>query len=161
MNGYATFAKEKEFKKIKKAKKLSARSALEKASGLGVKKVKKPNRQKLEKELDKEWSLYIRNRDKFCQMCGSRKSLAAHHAFGRVHRATRWDIYCGVAVCWPCHKFRCHGDPAGFTAWFKKHVGENQFNRLDEVHKQITKFTLEDLQKIRETIKSLDMEDKL
>jgi hypothetical protein len=121
-----------------------------------MKKPKKPNRKKLEKELDKAWSEYVRGRDGVCQMCGSSSTLAAHHAFGRVHRATRWDIYCGVAVCWPCHKFRCHGDPAGFTVWFKKHVGDAQFNRLSESHRQIAKFSSDDLERMIKDIKSFD-----
>jgi len=110
-----------------------------------MKKPKKISRDKLEKLLDKEWSLYVRNRDKVCQKCGSSSSLSPHHAFGRRHRATRWDVFNGITLCYPCHIHWAHRDAAGFSVWFEKRIGEHQFSRLAEVHNQVVKHTTEEL----------------
>jgi ribosomal protein S27AE len=117
---------------------------------------KKTSRKKIEDKLDKAWALYVRKRDKFCQLCGGSSTLAAHHAFGRTHRATRWDVINGVALCWPCHKFRAHGDPAGFSVWFEAKVGEHQYSRLSEDHRIIIKHTDEDLQAMLKNIDILN-----
>jgi 5-methylcytosine-specific restriction endonuclease McrA len=119
-------------------------------------KPKKKNRHKLEKELDKEWSLYVRKRDKFCQKCGGISGIAPHHAFGRRHLATRWDIFNGVGLCYPCHIHWSHRDPSGFSEWFRKHIGQAQFERLSESHNQVVKHTIEDLEAMLKTIKELE-----
>ena len=121
-----------------------------------MKKPKKPNKAKLEKLLDKEWSEYVRNRDKVCQKCGSFSSISAHHAFGRRHRAVRWDVVNGVGLCFPCHIRWAHRDPAGFSVWFERRVGADQYARLAEAHNQVVKHSAEDLQQILETIRSLE-----
>lgn len=111
-----------------------------------MKKAKAISKDKLEKMLDKEWSKYILNRDKCCQKCGGKSALSPHHAFGRRHRATRWDIYNGVCLCYPCHLHWAHRDCGGFADWFRKHIGNYQYERLSEIHNQVSKHTNEDLQ---------------
>lgn len=123
-----------------------------------MKRKKKTDRKKIENALDKAWSGYVRSRDKSCKLCGSSSILAAHHAFGRVHRATRWDVMNGVALCWPCHRFRAHGDPAGFSVWFERHVGSEQYQRLSEAHRIISKHTIEDLKIMLDILKGLEVE---
>jgi hypothetical protein len=49
-----------------------------------------------------------------------------------------------------------HRDSAGFAEWFKTHIGEDQYNRLAEAHRQIVKHSAEDLQQILDTIRSLE-----
>ncbi len=105
----------------------------------------KPDRKKIEKLLDKAWSDYVRSRDKTCKKCGGSGIVSAHHAFGRRHQATRWDIYNGVGLCYPCHIHWAHRDPCGFSEWFRDHVGEYQFDRLSECHNDICKFTTDEL----------------
>lgn len=120
-------------------------------------KQKKPNKARLEKELDKAWSEYVRGFGRCCQKCGSISgSISAHHAFGRRHRATRWDVMNGVGLCYPCHIHWAHRDPSGFTEWFKKHIGSDQYDRLAEAHNQIVKHTTEDLTAMLEGIRGLD-----
>ena len=147
-----TFAKEREDRKIKKAKKLSAKCAkAEYASGIaslkgrGVKKEKKPSRSKLENMLDSEWSIYVRNRDKICQKCHGHSPIAPHHAFGRRHRTTRWDVVNGVGLCFPCHIHWAHRDPCSFSVWFERHIGKDQYSRLSEAHSMEAKYTTEEL----------------
>jgi 5-methylcytosine-specific restriction endonuclease McrA len=109
------------------------------------KKVKKPTRQELEKKLDSAWSLAVRTRDKNCQRCGG-FYVSAHHAFGRRHKATRWDLFNGISLCYPCHIHWAHRDPAGFTVWFEGKVGRAHYSRMAEEHLIPKKFTLEDLE---------------
>lgn len=118
-------------------------------------KPKRQNSKKIEKELDKAWSKYIRERDKRCQKCGGSGALSAHHAFGRRHRATRWDIHNGVGLDYACHIHWAHRDPAGFTEWFKSHVGEDQYNRLAECHNHVVKHTIEDLRRILKDLEEM------
>lgn len=112
---------------------------------------------KLEKQLDAAWSLCIRNRDVICQKCHGSGSISSHHAFGRRHRATRWDLMNGVGLCYPCHIHWAHRDPCGFSDWFKNYIGTDQYERLSEAHNQNIKHTEEDLIQILDGIKSLDV----
>ena len=118
-------------------------------------KAKKSNRKRLEKELDNAWSTYVRNRDKKCCKCGSFGPVSAHHAFGRRHRATRWDVINGVGLDFYCHIQWAHRDPAGFTEWFRGHIGEDQYNRLTKAHNMIVKHTVEELEQMLENIRGL------
>lgn len=115
----------------------------------------KSSRSKLEKELDKEWSLYVRRRDGHCLVCGA-TPVSAHHAFGRVHRATRFDVINGVSLCFYHHLYWAHRDACSFAEWFKKHIGIDQYNRLAEAHNSVVKHSIEDLKEMLDTIKKLD-----
>ena len=114
---------------------------------------RKKSRSVLEKELDNAWSGYVRTRDRCCQKCGGNGSLSAHHAFGRRHRSTRWDVMNGVALDYACHIHWAHRDPAGFAVWFRDHVGVCQFERLAEAHNIPVKHTTEQLQQMLEFFK--------
>lgn len=118
-----------------------------------MKKEKKLSQSKLEKQLDKVWSEYVRGRDKRCQKCGGSGAVSAHHAFGRRHRATRWDVQNGVSLDYACHIHWAHRDPSGFTEWFRNHIGADQYERLAECHNQIVKHTTDDL---RDMLKGLE-----
>jgi hypothetical protein len=119
-------------------------------------KAKKPNKARLEKELDKAWSMAIHARDVVCQKCGGTSALSAHHAFGRRHKATRWDLMNGTLLCYPHHLHWAHRDVAGFTYWFQQRVGEDQYLRLAEAHNMITKHTADDLNQMLENIRGLE-----
>ena len=118
-------------------------------------KKKKSSREKLEKELDKAWSEYVRRKG-ICAKCGSRSaSVSAHHVFGRRHQATRWDVANGCPLCFAHHIHWAHRDIGGFMAWFEEYIGPDQYNRLKEAHRQITKFTVEDLEQKLKGIQEL------
>jgi 5-methylcytosine-specific restriction endonuclease McrA len=111
------------------------------------KKDTKAQKKRLEKELDVAWSKYVRNRDKKCQKCGSQSaSLSSHHAFGRRHMATRWDVNNGVGLCYPCHIRWAHGDPSGFTEWFRQKIGDEKYIHLALEHDKIAKYDCDALQ---------------
>ena len=118
---------------------------------------KKDPKKAIENELDRVCSLYARNRDKFCQKCGkSYGRISAHHAFGKkAHSSLRYDVMNLVGLCFYCHMEWAHRDSAGFTEWFKKHIGEEQYNRLNEVSWKEYKPTLEELQQTLDTVRSL------
>lgn len=113
-----------------------------------MKKIKKPKskRKLLENQLDAAWAKYVKERDGVCMMCGGNGVLAAHHSFGRVHKMTRWDVDNGVALCWPCHQYRAHGDPLGYSAWFKSKFGEEKYDLLERKHNQSITYDLDCLQ---------------
>jgi len=108
--------------------------------------------------LDVEWSKFIRNRDTHCQKCGGFGAVSAHHAFGRRHLATRWDIFNGVGLCYPCHIHWAHRDPSGFTYWFQNKIPVDQYARLCEAHNSIVKYTPEDLEIMLKTLRELNAE---
>lgn len=130
-----------------------------------VKKVKKPNYRervkKLEKELDKAWSEAVRKRDVSCRKCNGMGALSAHHAFGRRHESTRWDLDNGVLLCLHHHLWWAHRDPGGFAVWFRSHVGVDVYERLAECHVIPALNTEDDLISklacLREYIKSTEL----
>jgi len=91
------------------------------------------------KELDKIWYNIIKQRDIYCQKCGSNKALAAHHIFSRTHRSTCWDINNGILLCYPCHIFKAHKDPTEFTIWLEELKGRKFINALRRKKNQIVK----------------------
>lgn len=65
---------------------------------------------RLKKKGDKYWSLYIRARDGKCLICGSVKSLQAHHALVRkkLSNQTRFHKNNGCTLCYICHLIEIH-----------------------------------------------------
>lgn len=124
---------------------------------------KKLTRSNLEKKLDKLWSEYVRKRDNCnCQKCKKvyGQSVSPHHAFGRRHRAVRWDVDNGVSLCYFCHIQWAHRDSAGFTEWFKNHVGEDVYNRLAEAHNEIFKPTMDELRQMVSDLEGMISDDE-
>lgn len=111
-----------------------------------TKKDSKKQKQLLEKKLDKAWSEYVRNRDNRCKKCGGSGAVSPHHAFGRRHMATRWDVNNGVGLCYPCHIHWAHRDPAGFTEWFRELIGDEKYIHLALEHNKIVKYDNECLE---------------
>ena len=103
-----------------------------------VKKVKAPkiNKKLIEKNLDDMWSKAVKVRDNNkCVRCGGNYGMQSHHIFSRRHKATRWDIDNGVALCTGCHIFYAHRDVGGFCSWYMDKFGKEQFFRLDQLSK--------------------------
>lgn len=97
--------------------------------------MKKPSRKTLVKKLDEAVSLYIRNRDKKCVVCGSTERLTNGHIFSRVAYSTRWDVSddgnCH-AQCWPCN-FRHERDAYPYNNWYIINFGKDKW---DELHRR-------------------------
>jgi 5-methylcytosine-specific restriction endonuclease McrA len=70
-----------------------------------------PTLKGIKKQLDKEWSLAVRNRDaNKCVMCGNTDGLQAHHWVVRKARSlnVRWHTDNGATLCYPCHIWKLH-----------------------------------------------------
>lgn len=74
--------------------------------------------------LDKKWSVFVRERDGACEVCGKTEYLAAHHFIRRGISSLRYDLDNGITLC-PSHhtfnyEFSAHRTPEAFDKWFKK-----------------------------------------
>ena len=79
---------------------------------------------------DKEFSLFIRARDKKCFFCPN-KTTQCSHFWGRRHSATRYDPSNCDGVCGGCH-FRHEGDKQGLYRDLKlKQLGKSKYRFLE------------------------------
>jgi hypothetical protein len=124
----------------------------------GGTKMKKPSRKTLVKKLDQAVSLYIRNRDKACVVCGSSERLNNGHIFSRTAYSTRWDITedgnCH-AQCWPCN-YRHEHDSYPFNNWYIMKFGKDKWDELHRRYSTPQKYKDFELIELIEHIKGLD-----
>ena len=87
------------------------------------------------RQADKQFSLYIRNRDEWkCNRClkqydeGS-QGLHNSHFWSRGRESTRFDPENCDAMCFGCHQY-LGSNPAEYTEWKRKQLGETKFNKL-------------------------------
>lgn len=96
-----------------------------------------------EKDLDKLWSKVIRGQQKYCQVCGSREYLNAHHIFSRTNRVLRWELSNGICLCSKHHtmssEFSAHKTPLEFTMWYIDQYGQEELDNLIELKRSIIK----------------------
>ena len=83
---------------------------------------KKIEKRILNKEL-RAWAIAVKNRDKFCVICGSINRLNSHHIIPRQIHKYRLDINNGITLC-PlhhkyCNKISAHKNPFTFYHWLK------------------------------------------
>ena len=106
----------------------------------------------LKKELDKWFSLYIRQRDAddngivACYTCGVYKywkDMHCGHFISRRHTCTRWDeVNCQVQ-CVGCNIFN-QGNAPRFAQRIVNNYGEKKLNELLELSNNTCKFTRSD-----------------
>ena len=107
----------------------------------------KSERKKLVSTLDKVFSLYIRNRDKQCVICGSRERLTCGHLLTRTAYSTRWDEMNCACQCVGCNG-RHEWDASKYTVWFLNKFGKKAYEELALRHYTIRKFTNEELKEM-------------
>lgn len=110
------------------------------------------------KKADKVWGAFIHYRDDFCMVCGTNRTLQAHHLISRGKIITRHCPENGVLLCATHHIFDpdCspHAGPIGFTDFlYEEHndkynwVKENQFAKglvdYEARFNELTKLTKE------------------
>ena len=84
---------------------------------------------------DKQFSLYIRNRDKWiCQRCRKQYEVGSQglhnsHFWSRGRENTRFDPENCDAMCFFCHLY-LGSNPAEYNDWKLKQLGEKKFNAL-------------------------------
>lgn len=105
---------------------------------------RKPTKTSLRRKLDKIVSEIVRKRGK-CERCMSRQNLQACHINSRKYNLTRWDLENLLCLCAKCHA-HFHDHPHELGDFVKKIKGEEVYEKLREVYKSITKFTLDGLQ---------------
>lgn len=78
---------------------------------------------------DREFSLFIRERDRVCQRCGKDRNLQCAHIVSRTYRKTRWDPDNAMALCFGCHKTFTHW-PLEWEAFVITRMGEEGYREL-------------------------------
>lgn len=107
--------------------------------------MKKSQRKKLVKRLDKVFSLFIRKRDGHCVICGKTERLTAGHLITRAKYSVRWDernVFCQCAGCNLTHEHNSHI----FTDWYIRKFGLNAYQNLILESNQTKKFSDLDLE---------------
>ena len=95
---------------------------------------------KLVKELDRVFSLWIRNREQKCFTCGSDKNLQCGHYISRRIYALRWDEQNCQTQCLRCNVLM-HGNMPTFALKLQQKYGKDILEKLDQ--KKNNKFKLE------------------
>ena len=87
---------------------------------------------KEKKELDKLFSLAVRERDHYtCQKCGTiNKHVQTAHIFSRSNLSVRWELLNGITLCYYCHINWCHRKPVEWTEWVKNYLGQDKWDTL-------------------------------
>lgn len=116
--------------------------------------MRKITRKGMIKKLDKLMTEYVLVRDgERCVICGSRQQLGNGHYFSRSHYATRWlPLNCHTS-CWPCN-FRHEFNPWPYSKFMVKTYGSEVLDKLEKTHNQITKFSIQDLQRKYDLLKT-------
>jgi hypothetical protein len=122
------------------------------------KKRAKPNiRKKLEALCDDLWSVAVRFRDRECIYCGATdKKLNAHHIFSRRFHSTRWVLENGVSLDVHHHTFSfdfsAHKTQELFKTFIISRMGQAEYERLRLVSQRSVKYSLGDLESIRDNL---------
>jgi hypothetical protein len=81
------------------------------------------------KKADKIFSLWVRNREKQCVLCGSRNSLQAGHYVSRSCNQLRYDERNVHTCCMRCNVF-LNGNMVEYTAFMIQKYGSGIINEL-------------------------------
>src|SRR5690606_14140542 len=94
---------------------------------------------------DRVFSLLVRElAGHRCQACGDpagQVKLECAHVVGRRYRATRWLIENARCLCHACHRYFTE-NPLKWVEF----IGLTEFQRLDSLAQQVTKFSTDDLE---------------
>lgn len=112
---------------------------------------------KLKKELDRVFSIFIRQRDKGkCYTCGiikDPKKMQCGHFFTRARMATRWsEVNCHCQCC-GCNIFR-GGNGAEYANQLEKQYGPGIIQKLRKESLKVKQFKIGELEKLIEHYKS-------
>jgi 5-methylcytosine-specific restriction endonuclease McrA len=81
----------------------------------------------IRKNLDKDWSNSIKDRDRrVCAVCGkTSKVLNAHHIIPKTLKDTRYESMNGVSLCYAHHSAGPHS-PHQNAVWFSLWIQKNR-----------------------------------
>ena len=110
--------------------------------------MKKKTTSQLKKQLDKLFSIYIRQRDASkiyalndCVCCGITKhwsELQAGHYISRSHLSLRYDERNVWPCCVSCNIFK-NGNMPAFAIFLENKFGKGILQKLDKIGREITK----------------------
>lgn len=105
-----------------------------------LKRPKQPSQAILKRELDRVFSLYIREKfPKRCYTCGKRDvTLQCGHFVSRQYLATRWDENNCRPQCVGCNMFG-NGKPLDFEENLKKELGDETVEKMKKSRHQVLK----------------------
>ena len=106
--------------------------------------MRKLKKTSLRNKLDKICSQIVRARGR-CELCGKKENLQCCHIFGRRFLNTRWSLENLLCLCPNCHINFAHQKPILFAEWVKEYLGD-KYELLKEAHREIVKYTIDDLQ---------------
>jgi len=105
-------------------------------------------RAKLIRELDRVFSLFIRERDgQRCVQCQSSEELTCGHIYSRRNHSTRWDEENCHAQCWN-HNASHSINPHPYVNWFVEKFGYEALEKLHQRFLSIVRFSNEDLREM-------------
>lgn len=111
----------------------------------------KPDRKKLENQLDKLFSQAVIARDRKCKISGSDERLTVHHIRSRSHKITRWNLENGICLSWRVH-FLQKANPELFHDKIIECIGQKEYDRLKKLSDQTYKWSIEELERIKEQL---------
>lgn len=117
---------------------------------------KKKTVAKAKKELDTIFSRFIRYRDKgVCFTCGHTndpKKMQNGHYVPRQYNATRYDERNNNCQCYACNMLY-GGQPDLYTLKLETKYGKQIVKELNKLRYQVVKFTVPDLERMKEEYK--------
>lgn len=85
------------------------------------------------KHADKDFSLYIRQRDGKCLRCGKLTNLTCSHFWGRTKSSTRFDPENCITLCWlPCHYQWEHEKQGEYRDFMIQWLGQEKYDALEK-----------------------------
>lgn len=90
---------------------------------------RKPTKTTQKRKADRLFAQAIKQRDRFCQVCGGGERLQAAHLVSRRYHSTRWCMDNAVALCAGCH-WRYTNDPLAWDRWCVERLGVDTFEAL-------------------------------
>lgn len=120
----------------------------------------------LKKELDDLWGMLVRAQWNYiCVRCGRefsktdpqlKQKLHPHHIFSRRHESTKWNPGNGIALCYRCHFYWVKSselkDKQEYIDLLNHLIGESRLEMLRQASQRPSKFSLMDLEAIKEKL---------
>ncbi len=107
---------------------------------------------------DDVFSKLVRLRTNYiCEACGRHfpdgVGLECSHLFSRRHFSTRWHPLNAAAHCSSCHR-QLGENPYRFGEWIRKHLGEDEAERLNGMRQVIASFRTRQKEAIHRHLKA-------
>ena len=119
--------------------------------------MKKRSIKSLKRELDKLFSIFIRQRDKGkCYTCGTKKhwkAIDAGHYLKRQHYGTRWDERNVHGQCLSCNRFK-GGRMDKYALRLEKDYGQGILQELEKKKQEFKSLKVIELKKLIEKYKN-------